>query len=61
MVLQVDRNADKESATIGVTDQVYLGVKNSVKEGMLVEAGTSFKLDIVLEKSEFKLNGKAIP
>ena len=43
------------------TEQVNLGVKNSVQQGILVEDGKSVKLDLVLEKGELKLNGKVIP
>ena len=43
------------------TEQVNLGVKNSVQQGILVEDGKSVKLDLVLEKGELKLNGNVIP
>ena len=60
-VLQLDRLDDKEQATKVATEQVNLGVKNSVQQGILVEDGKSVKLDLVLEKGELKLNGKVIP
>jgi len=60
-VLQLDRLDDKEQATKVATEQVNLGVKNSVQQGILVEDGKSVKLDLVLEKGELKLNGNVIP
>ena len=60
-VLQLDQLDDKEQATKVATEQVNLGVKNSVQQGILVEDGKSVKLDLVLEKGELKLNGKVIP
>ena len=59
--MQLDRLDDKEQATKVATEQVNLGVKNSVQQGILVEDGKSVKLDLVLEKGELKLNGKVIP
>ena len=60
VILQLDQ-LDKEHATKVATEQVNLGVKNSVQQGILVEDGKSVKLDLVLEKGELKLNGKEIP
>ena len=60
-VLQLDQLDDKEQATKVATEQVNLGVKNSVQQGILVEDGKSVKLDLVLEKGELKLNGNVIP
>ena len=60
-VLQLDRLDDKEQATKVATEQVNLGVKNGVQQGILVEDGKSVKLDLVLEKGELKLNGNVIP
>ena len=60
MILQLDQ-LDKEHATKVATEQINLGVKNSVQQGILVEDGKSVKLDLVLEKGELKLNGKEIP
>ena len=59
--MQLDRLDDKEQATKVATEQVNLGVKNSVQQGILVEDGKSVKLDLVLEKGELKLNGNVIP
>ena len=59
-VLQLDR-LDKEQATKEATEQVNLGIKNGVQQGILVEDGKSVKLDLVLEKGELKLNGNVIP
>ena len=60
VILQLDQ-LDKEHATKVATEQINLGVKNSVQQGILVEDGKSVKLDLVLEKDELKLNGKEIP
>ena len=60
-VLRLDRLDDKEQATKVATEQVNLGVKNSVQQGILVDDGKSVKLDLVLEKGELKLNGNVIP